>query len=534
MSEPLTSPSASDSEPDDVTSTGPSQTRRGTRGRGRGRGRASKMAARGRPRGRTAAAASANSRSKTSTRANSTATSSSRESSLSVRRSASPELAAPSSPELAAPSDDQDQVEAGQEHDQEGRIDGADYSSVQRAKSSSLSDPSSKSPSPEPQASSVAGTNPGARIDAQARLRTASISSALSALTDRRDDEDSNGDDTEDSASVIPLPSSGRRRPPPKKVYNGTSDEDEEESDFGESQASPRRGKAQSRTSGASTTGGTAPARGRGRPRGSKKSFPATNRSARTSTGTNGKVSGGTNGAVSSTGMAAGARATRATVTLPPGYIEGVKGSRWPRLHKPESATSAQSDDDEVLSDAPSISAASDDGQAKVVGVDATENPNDAASEVDTKPSVPNDAIDTDDSAPVIAPATSLATGKDEKSSMPVLTPDATPTPLPEQPVEPLETLSAENGQIKEAIVEAVVEAVKEVTANRVASPAPKASSKATPRNRKGKKGKEKAAPAQPADKEDKTDPPERSAVGERTKGHGAQRIDLADSARDQ
>jgi hypothetical protein len=150
--------------------------------------------------------------------------------------------------------------------------------------------------------------------------------------------------------------------------------------------------------------------------------------------------------------------------------------------------------------------------QGKDADVDALEDPIDVASEVDTKPIVPEASMNTEEQPVASAISDDPAPKKADESSVPALTPDVTPTPAPEPSGDSIEPV--EKARTKDSVKDAVEPAIKEPIASRVASPAPKTSAKSTPRNRKGKKGKEKAPPPPPADKDEKADPPERSAVG--------------------
>ncbi|KDE06073.1 hypothetical protein MVLG_03625 [Microbotryum lychnidis-dioicae p1A1 Lamole] len=70
----------------------------------------------------------------------------------------------------------------------------------------------------------------------------------------------------------------------------------------------------------------TAKSRGRGRPRGAKKSFPTSGAGRGRASPKNTNTS-----TMALQSFLTPMRATRATVTLPPGYIEGIGSSRWPK-----------------------------------------------------------------------------------------------------------------------------------------------------------------------------------------------------------
>lgn len=494
-------------------------------------------------------------------------------------------MAAPPSPELAAPSEE----------------------ASRRAKSSSLSEQSSKSPTPEAERES---TSQQASVSRRAsktgpappsRLRTASISSALSALTDRRDEEEDeqevDEEDGDTEGSSVPVPNSGRRRPPPKRLYTGSSDEgegsvatpdgrvngkdkpaeeenDDDESDFEESQVSPRRGGKQAQrrdpssaaTGSASANTSTQP-RGRGRPRGSKKAFPASTRGP-TRAAANGKSASAELNKSDAAAVAAATanwiappRATRATVQLPPGYIEGVKGSRWPNARRKDregesaNTTPAVTDDEEgseaASLDSTSKSTAKGEGRAKEKGKSkADDNEMDVdVEEEDTKPTIEVELVDdAEREAETRATNGERSAATSVGPGTPAMT-DATPTPTPEPVKEPAETPSskkaaatapdvpppagdtdttmadsaAEKAPLKQIVQETAKAVVKEV------APSPTPSKGGPGRGKKGKKGKGKATPARAVspDKEkekgkddkdkgkEKSEPPERSAVRE-------------------
>ncbi|KAK4055317.1 hypothetical protein OIV83_000600 [Microbotryomycetes sp. JL201] len=321
MSEPLTSQSGSDS--DEHAPVAPTPPSRGTKIRG-GRARGTR-GGRGRGRGRGRGAAQVSAREVSAANGASSDDGSDSPS----RRSASPELAAPPSPELAAPS----------LHDNPP----ARYS---RSKSSSLSEHSSRQSSPgtvpdetvaQNNSTGPAESKRQANAGQTIRARTTSVSSALSALSELK--EDSVSSDTENPATAPPLAKEGTVT----IKQEATEAEHDSESVLSDTD------QPDSTTASASKRQPGKQPRGRGRPRGAKRGFPGGARGGRqsaSSTAANAATSASAvnRSPVSSQGTASivPARATRANVTLPPGYIEGVTGSRWPRVSNKHAVTDSE------------------------------------------------------------------------------------------------------------------------------------------------------------------------------------------------
>ncbi|KAK4050497.1 hypothetical protein OIO90_005080 [Microbotryomycetes sp. JL221] len=285
---------------------------RGSRGRGRGRrrGRTSTTSAAASPRNIPA--------------------SSSGLSVSSSRPSPSPELAAPPSPELAAPDD-----ERFHGSDQNSRL--ADTNGHERDKSSSLSEHSSRHSSPETLLDETRLNNdntPKMNGDAQhaidldpagspPRARTSSVSSALSVLSDPKEDSEAEESVAPEVASAV---TTIKQEMDADEATREVSSELSEAEDLSSAPASASK---------RSLTGAmAAKPRGRGRPRAAKRGFPGGARGGRSAamvTSTAGAVSQSPGTAAPPNGLHAIPRATRANVTLPPGYIEGVTNSRLPK-----------------------------------------------------------------------------------------------------------------------------------------------------------------------------------------------------------
>ncbi|KAM0793343.1 hypothetical protein ACM66B_000798 [Microbotryomycetes sp. NB124-2] len=424
MSEPLTSQSGSDSDTKRDTAvlapTPPSRGGKARAGNGGGRARGGRgTRARGRGRGRASAAGNQAAAARRNSPANgarsSDEDSDDNGSQPRSRRTASPELAAPPSPELAAPSVDQRPQW---------------YS---RSKSSSLSEHSSRQSSPGTLLDESVARNSGAsksiNDDGQytsGRARTASVSSALSALSELK--EDSVSSDTEHPALA--------NAQPPHAIKEDSvvvKEETVEAANDSESELS-ETDHPESTTASASKRQSAKQPRGRGRPRGAKRGFPgggrggrqaaavaaATTTAATASATVNASAANRSPASTSGNGASVAPRATRANVTLPPGYIEGVTGSRWPRVNNKQTVT-----DSEDRSEAESKTRDNDNDVGDVEATEASENEDAPMSNIVIEP--PTDA-ETDAGSEMTPRITPKDTPKSSRANSPLT--DLTPEPV--------------------------------------------------------------------------------------------------------
>lgn len=206
------------------------------------------------------------------------------------------------------------------------------------------------------------------------------------------------------------MPVSRRRQLPAKRVADalsseGSSSEEEQEE---EEPTTKRRGAAPAKP------------RGRGRPRGAKRTFPAGRGSRAAAAATTPKASP----SPAQNGTSTTPRATRATVTLPPGYIEGVKGARWPkpRAGRDDSVNGAATDDD---SKGKKVTKGKGKGKAKEKEEEDIEEPElEVKDEVEEKPEV----LEVVAAMEIDEPAASTSR---ETTALLEAVPTPTPTPEP-------------------------------------------------------------------------------------------------------
>ncbi|SCV68694.1 BQ2448_815 [Microbotryum intermedium] len=537
---------SSDSETDRVTHAGPSGTSRTHRGRGRGKAGRGKSArgARGAAASAPVKRASRGASLHQSPPREQSSPSSQASRSTGFIASPSPELGAPPNGQSAGrdvPTDNEEELDnltseaedddrkpdnhrPEEKHDQEDKdldLDGDDDAGG--SQSSSLSETSSLSstgsPAPQP-AVLLNGSSTNDVLPIHRGLKRGRSSPLTDLSVDESEEDHDRAETDEDEAP--PTTASKRSRKRVVESESGSEDDgtnaisshrrqadddddasefDEDEDDaaaerpgFDSAEASPAltdsnaptrdgtpNNMSRDNTPALRGSASTAKGRGRGRPRGAKKSFPMSGAGRGRASPKNTNTS-----TMALQSFLTPMRATRATVTLPPGYIEGIGSSRWPKssqggsraktisVESSERQASEESQSTEMTMDVDEVSATlADESPAPIAPTSGSKREEEASAELTSTSakgaaSTINPAELEDDSQPP-TPSITLATpteGDDPVAEVTIVVPSDSELVLKEE-----EDVSTE----PELEVRA--------------SPKPKAK----PTGKKGRKGKQKA-----------------------------------------